>query len=201
MQRHARRQLITQLRDFGNGEDPARLVLHAHHRDKRCGTVLQLLGQLLHVEAAIRRIDVAAIPIKVASHAANGSGHRRMLQRGGDDLARVLTLSQARPAYGQVIRLRRAGREVDLVGVHAKHIGDGCAALLEHFLGATPYHMRRRRVAPAVHHDLVHARKHLGIGRRCCGVVQICKRLVHGHSHRCFVSFFSLILTWPFKWH
>ena len=106
MQRYARRQLITQLRDFEDGEDPARLVLHTHHRDKRGGAILQLFAQLLHVKAAIRRIDVTAIPIMIATHAADGSGNRRMLQRGGDDLARVLTLSQARPTYCQVVRLR-----------------------------------------------------------------------------------------------
>ena len=62
-------ELVASSDDFGNGKQPAELVLNAHHRNKRRG-LEQGIVQLLHVEIARDIFNMLNIPT-LASHASN----------------------------------------------------------------------------------------------------------------------------------
>ena len=69
MHKRTRSTFITSSDDFGNGKQPAELVLNAHHRNKRRG-LEQGAVQLLHVEIARDIFNMLNIPA-FASHATN----------------------------------------------------------------------------------------------------------------------------------
>ena len=172
-------QLVADARNFRDGENPARLVLHAHHSDERGGRGAQVVAQLVEVEFAVRRFHVTAGPGVVATHAAHAARDRCVLERRRDDLPRLVAARQARAAHRQVVRLGGARREVDLVGMGAERVGDDGAAFLEHVGGAAARHMRRGRVSPGGRHHLVHALDNLGQGFCGGGVIQIRQSLFH----------------------
>ena len=54
-------ELVASSDDFGNGKQPAELVLNAHHRNKRRG-LEQSAAQLFHVEIARDVFNMLNIP-------------------------------------------------------------------------------------------------------------------------------------------
>ena len=166
--------------DFGNGKQPAELVLNAHHRNKRRG-LEQSAAQLLHVEIARNVFNMLNIPA-LAPHATNRPCNRSMFEGRRHNAPRFALARHTSPAHGEVIGLGRTGGKEDLVGVDAKAFGDRGTRLFEHLFRGIAHPMRRRWIAPCMAQHVIHRFNRL-IDNGCgCSIIQIsiASRLLHG---------------------
>ena len=166
-------KLVPHAADLRRGEDVAHFVLHVHDSDERRGAFHECIAQLHQVKHAINRIDIGDRPIHFAAHAAHTSRDRRMLERRGDDLGRVVASRRAHASDGKVVRFGSPRSKVHLARIDPERACNGGTALLENFLRAHSHGMDRGGVAPRVAHHLVHALDDLGTRRRGRRVVKV----------------------------
>ena len=174
-------ELVASSDDFGNGKQPAELVLNAHHRNKRRG-LEQSAAQLFHVKIARDVFNMLNIPT-LASHAANRPCNRSVLEGRRHNAPRFVLARHASPAHGEVIGLSRTGGKEDLVGVDAKAFGDRDTRLFEHLFRGIAHPMRRRWIAPCMAQHVIHRFNRLIDNGRGCSIIQIsiANRLLHGN--------------------
>ena len=162
--------------DVFDREAVPQFALHAHHRGQHyVGNLVQYAIKSGKIELAVASVQVKHRPA-VALEAAHRFRDRRVFERGRDHRPRtamIASVRRARSRDGEVVRLRAARGEIDLVGKRAHRLSHDRAALVEQRPCCTPFRMLGRRISVRIAHDggnrLDHARMH----RRGRRVVQI----------------------------
>ena len=185
-------ELVAHAADLCRGEDVAHFVLHVHDSDERCRAFRERIAQLPQVKLAIDSIDVGNWPIHFPAHTAHASRDRRMLERRGDNLGRIVAARRAHATDGKVVRFGSPRSKVHLARLDPERAGNGSTTLFEDFLRAHSHGMSRRGVSPCIAYHLVHALDDLGTRRRGRRVVEVAFSYM---AHSGFIHLFVLVLV------